>query len=87
MKVMRKREDDVDASAPSADAVLRAQAAVLSFVAAHEGGNLTIPFVARSLTPEMGEGCSETAIEIAVRDLVAAGILGCEGGILKAAPH
>jgi hypothetical protein len=85
MKGTGKRERDGAGSAISVDETLRVQGAIVSFVAAHEDGHLTITLVVGSLAAELGEGTSRTAIEAAVRDLVGAGILRCENGLLKAA--
>lgn len=85
MMAMRKGGHDAVDSALSDDDTLRVQGAIVSFVAAHGDGRLTIPFVVGSLAAELAESVSGTVIERAVRDLVGAGILRCEGGLLKAA--
>ena len=64
---------------------LRVESAVLSYVAAHGGDELTIPQLVRDLIPELGEEETGTALERAIRELVRARILCCEGGFVRAA--
>lgn len=61
----------------------RVERAVLSFlVAKHPDHQLTIPEVSRALNTGAADFESRDAVEPAIRELVGAGLLHCEGGFV-----
>lgn len=61
---------------------IRDQRIVLSHVLALHPIHLTIPDLVRELTAGAAEFAEDDGFERAVRDLVAAGLLACPGGIV-----
>lgn len=66
---------------PTGDA--RDQRVVLAFVLDEHPDQLTIPEVCRALYAHPGDFASDDAVERAIRDLDGAGLLSCEGGIVR----
>ena len=59
------------------------QRVVLSFVLDEHPAALTIPEVCRALYAHPGDFASDDAVERAIRDLDGAGLLSCEGGVVR----
>ena len=59
------------------------QRVVLAFVLDQHSDQLTIPEVCRALYAHPGDFASDDAVERAIRDLDGAGLLSCEGGIVR----
>jgi len=59
------------------------QRVVLSFVLDEHPATLTIPEVCRALYAHPGDFASDDAVERAIRDLDGAGLLSCEGGVVR----
>ena len=61
----------------------RDQHVVLAFVLDEHPATLTIPEVCRALYAHPGDFASNDAVERAIRDLDGAGLLSCEGGVVR----
>ena len=62
---------------------IRDQRVVLAFVLDEHPDQLTIPELCRALYAHPGDFASDDAVERAIRDLDGAGLLSCEGGIVR----
>ena len=60
----------------------KAERVVLAFLLEEHPSQLTIPELSRALNAESGGFDSEDAVERAVRELVSAGLLHCQGGFV-----
>lgn len=61
----------------------RDQRIVLEFVLDEHPATLTIPELCRALYAHPGDFSSNDAVERAIRDLDGAGLLSCEGGVVR----
>jgi len=61
----------------------RDQRIVLEFVLDEHPATLTIPELCRALYAHPGDFATNDAVERAIRDLDGAGLLSCEGGVVR----
>ena len=62
---------------------LKDQRIVLEFVLDEHPATLTIPELCRALYAHPGDFATSDAVERAIRDLDSAGLLSCEGGVVR----
>ncbi len=72
-----KRNPDIPAEADR-----KSERAVLVFLLEEHPSQLTIPELSRALNARQGSFESDDAVERAVRELVGAGLLRCQGGYI-----